>query len=492
MPVDHAILTELRKLAWASSLSDETLNSISENVIVAEVPTGEVVLAAGAPLEDVYFVVQGRLSATIRDAFGNLVVSRVMSRGMAVGVFAMALGQDASLQVVATERTLLYRLPLSVLLQLTSRFQDFQLAMFRLAAGNVRSLVLTNRAGSHQAVVGVLHHSHATRQFAKSLIQRLHQLEETVFVVGDDSQWKPDGGILFETWFRDRTLIANEERQRQLESWRHRGRLLFDLAADHDPDTLARLLSNADSILWCVTPQDAEAAMRTIRRLLHIDRGWSQKICLVWILEPDTKSVPYLPELGTITARDFKVSLHPAGDGRGRLLSQGLERVVRYLRGIQIGLALGGGAARGMAHLGVLKALEDNGIFVDMVAGTSAGAMTGTIYASGMDPEFSTNCFKSDLQPSWFFRCLPGGGYWYLVHKYRRNRFDPMLRKYLDNARLEQLVVPMHTIAVDLVEGKTLVRSTGDAVHNILESINLPPLSLPIIKSEAPSSMVAS
>jgi predicted acylesterase/phospholipase RssA len=59
-----------------------------------------------------------------------------------------------------------------------------------------------------------------------------------------------------------------------------------------------------------------------------------------------------------------------------------------------------------------------------------------------------------------------------------------MLRKYLDNLRMEQLVIPMITIAVDLVDGIPLVPDTGDATHNILESINLPPLSRPIVRSD--------
>src|SRR3982750_109516 len=77
---------------------------------------------------------------------------------------------------------------------------------------------------------------------------------------------------------------------------------------------------------------------------------------------------------------------------------------IHHLRGIQIGLALGGGAVRCMAHVGVLKALEQHGIYIDMLAGTSAGAMTGTIYAAGLDPEYATHVFKSDLKPSWLFR----------------------------------------------------------------------------------------
>lgn len=119
-----------------------------------------------------------------------------------------------------------------------------------------------------------------------------------------------------------------------------------------------------------------------------------------------------------------------------------------------------------------------------MLAGTSAGAMTGAIHASGIDPDYSTQCFKNDLLPPRFFRALPADGYWYLLYKYRLGRFDPMLRRYLDDLRMEQLAIPMITISVDLVEGIPLVRATGDATNNVLESINRPPLSLPIVRTD--------
>ena len=72
---------------------------------------------------------------------------------------------------------------------------------------------------------------------------------------------------------------------------------------------------------------------------------------------------------------------------------------------------------------------------------------------------------------------MRSGGYWYLLYKYRRGQFDPMLRRYLSDLRLEQLPIPMNTITVDLVSGEPKVRDRGDAVDGILESINLPGLS---------------
>jgi predicted acylesterase/phospholipase RssA len=77
---------------------------------------------------------------------------------------------------------------------------------------------------------------------------------------------------------------------------------------------------------------------------------------------------------------------------------------------------------------------------------------------------------------------MPRGKHWYLLYKYRFGHFDPMLRKYLHAWRLEQLAVPCLSVTVDLVGGKSVVRERGDAVHAILESINLPVPSVPIFR----------
>ena len=77
---------------------------------------------------------------------------------------------------------------------------------------------------------------------------------------------------------------------------------------------------------------------------------------------------------------------------------------------------------------------------------------------------------------------MPKWPNWYLVSQYRLNAWDGMLRKYLHDWRLEQLSIPFHAITVDLVQVGTVVRRQGDAVHAILESINLPIVSRPILR----------
>lgn len=474
-------LAELARLEWTRDLQSPTLEALGEAADLVEVSPGEKLIEHDAPLTHCYFLVLGKVKTTLCDATGKRIQEFFCSRGAAIGLFALASYDRAPMTVVATEQALALRITLQSLMQLMTAYPDFQLAVLRLGSDIVKHVVSVDRSLPRPSVAAIVHLSEATRPLTAMLARRLHELGETVAVAGDDPHFAPTGAIPFRTVFVDGKPIDQRERESILREWARSCRLFVDVRLNGYLEETIQLLANyAETILWCVTPAEAELAAKLLRQIESKFPWWCGKTHLVWVLSGDTTTPPYVPELVSLVPRDFKVSFEAPKPNQGKLLSQGLERIVRYLRGVQIGLALGGGAARGMAHLGVLRALERHGIFVDRIAGTSAGAMTGTVYSVGMSPEYSTHCFKTDLQPSWFFRQLPGGGYWYLLHQYRRNRFGPMLRKYLHDYLMEQLTIPMTTIAVDLVEGEPLIRTTGDATKNILESINLPPLSLPI------------
>jgi len=469
---------ELRRLDWAKGLSEETFAAITSTAEWVEFRAGDVVIEVESEITHVCFLITGRMQAALYDLLGKEILKDTLVRGSVIGLFALGLSDRSHFQVQATEPSIAIRLTLSDLLQLTARHSDFQLAMFRLAANIFKRYVMeVDRSLPKPSVVGIIHHTEGSRSLVGRLARRLRDLDESPCVAGDDERWKPDGDIPF------MLLVGDDERQSILKDWASHRRLLVDVRADHSLEAMMRFLSYVDIALWCVRPQDALAAILVLQGLEKRVPRWRDKIRIVWLLDANAPIAPYLPELYELAERDFKLTFDPPGANQGSLLQHGFERIVHHLRGVQIGLALGGGAARGMAHLGVLKALEHHGIYIDMLSGTSAGAMVGTLYAAGFDPEYIAHCFKTELQPSWFFRQLPGGGYWYLLYKYRRHQFDSMLRKYLGRAKMEQLILPMSTVSVDLVQGERVVREVDDATISVLESINLPPLSLPIIAS---------
>lgn len=480
----HRLCVELRRLEWAEQLDEQVIQEIAGVARWIEITPGQVVIDLDSEPDHVYFVVAGRLDGSLFDRLGKEIHRDTFRRGSVAGLFSVLLPERSHLRVEAVEPTTVIHLALDDLLHLTAKHRGFQLAIFRAAANLVKRLMLVDRELPKPAVIGVVHHSEASRPLAGRLIRRLHELGESPCMAGDDERWQAGDGIPHRQLFEHGVFVGPQRIKEILAEWTSYGRLFLDFAADHSTDELDRMISYSDVVLWCVRPEDAASALERLRAAGRSAPRLREKVCLVWLLEPDAPAPPYVEELNRLAARDFKICVGERKPNQGKLLEQGAERIIHYLRGVQIGLALGGGAARGMAHLGVLKSLEQHGIYVDMLAGTSAGAMVGGIYAAGMEPDFSVRSFKSDLRPGWFFRQLPAGGYWYLLYKYRRRQFGPMLRKYLDDLRMEQLLIPTMMISVDLVDGVALLRDRGDATLNILESINLPPLALPIVQQE--------
>jgi predicted acylesterase/phospholipase RssA len=106
----------------------------------------------------------------------------------------------------------------------------------------------------------------------------------------------------------------------------------------------------------------------------------------------------------------------------------------------------------------------------------------GLSYAGGWDPHEALLEYTKALTPHWLLRKMPGGHHWYLYIMFRSGAWDRMLRPYMGDTGLEQLQVPMSTVAADLVSAQPVVRDRGDAVAAVLESINFPPIARPILR----------
>ena len=245
---------------------------------------------------------------------------------------------------------------------------------------------------------------------------------------------------------------------------------------------LFRICEGCERVYWFSQPADTEKIESCITDVVAKDSSLVSHLRWVWCLTDGHAVAPLRPALTNLVKRDIKLLL-PAGDApSSRLELRGFQQLVHDLRNVRLGVTLSGGAARGMAHLGVLLAFEEAGIIPDLISGTSVGAMVGVVFAAGIPPAEAARCFARDLTPGFLEQKLPGGGLFYLWRKYRRRHWDAMLRPYLHDWQLQQLLTPTSTVSVDLVSGNQHVQQQGDAVQCILDSINLPGLSPPICR----------
>ncbi|MEM1041138.1 MAG: patatin-like phospholipase family protein [Bacteroidota bacterium] len=139
-----------------------------------------------------------------------------------------------------------------------------------------------------------------------------------------------------------------------------------------------------------------------------------------------------------------------------------------------IGLALGGGGVKGLAHVGALSALAAHGVPVGRVAGTSIGALVGAFYASGKTPDEMLRLLSSVRLTSLFALRLDGRA---LVG------VDPMrkfLRTQLGQAQIETLAVPLTVVCTDLETGERVCLGEGDLVDAVMASTAVPGVFAPV------------
>jgi NTE family protein len=141
---------------------------------------------------------------------------------------------------------------------------------------------------------------------------------------------------------------------------------------------------------------------------------------------------------------------------------------------VKIGLALGGGAARGFAHIGVIKALEAQGIVPDIVVGTSAGAVVGALYSSGLSG-FELQKVAMDMDEGQI-------GDWSLPDRgvFKGEALQNFVNRAVANRPLEKLPRTLGVVATDLKSGESVVFRSGNTGMAVRASAAVPGVFQPV------------
>jgi NTE family protein len=141
-----------------------------------------------------------------------------------------------------------------------------------------------------------------------------------------------------------------------------------------------------------------------------------------------------------------------------------------------IGLALGSGAGRGLAHIGVLRAIEEAGITIDVIAGTSIGALIGAVYASGKLRSLEQDFRRFDWRTigSYFDPGVPRSGL------LKGKKIVEFVRSHLSARTFDDLPIPFCAIATDIRNGDEVVLGNGNLLEAIRASISIPGIMTPV------------
>ncbi len=144
----------------------------------------------------------------------------------------------------------------------------------------------------------------------------------------------------------------------------------------------------------------------------------------------------------------------------------------------KVGLALGGGGAKGLAHIGVIKELERAGLEIAAITGTSMGAVVGAWYAATKDIATLEKLFLSikrdDIVPMYKLARKHDGRF------FKDDSVSKFLESHLDGVRFDKLKIPFKAIATDVKNGEQVILSEGRLVDAVRASSSLPVVSNPV------------
>jgi len=460
------------------NLSDQRLRDIVESYFDQELQPdllerlearvlkgGEWLFRQGDAGDSLYFLVRGRLQAWAGTGSENPRLLGEIVPGESVGEVGLISGEPRSAGIQAIRDSLLIRIDRG---NFENLVEQHPALVIKLAA-NVSRMLQKSDAGSSA--------SRSLKTIALLPLTDAAQLD------GFSDQFTD------ELSKQASTLVISPDQLAEL------GAPVTSLPADNElPDNLRHWLSDQEDqhafVLYRCPTGDSPWSRFAVRQsdiVLMVADAKDDPENVVW--EPEAQSSEHI-SVGrralvllqndrlaiSDTApwlKDRQVSFHLHME-KGR--QQDVQRTVRVVTGTATGLVMGGGAARGLAALGVVKALVEDGIEIDWVGGTSIGSIMAGGVAAGWTPEQAIESSRKAFKGG-----KPFGDFTIpVISLLRGNRMKRLLKTHLD-FQIEDLALPYYCVSTNLGRGIKNIHEKGSLVDAIRASAALPGVLPPAV-----------
>lgn len=466
--LDRSLLAEVLP-TLCGPLEEQDLRFLDERAEWIDLHRGAKLFEAGEVGDRLFVLLTGRLEAVITDKQGGERVIGEVRRGESVGEMALLTDKPRTAAIRAVRDSRLVAFSKESFELITARFPRALITVNRILVerlgrataaapvsgpGAVRTLAVVSAGGGHA--------------FAERLAKALAARGSTLFLnrqvldrdlglrAGIDEAEDHPAQLRLAAWLDDHEM-------------RHRF-VLYE--ADTEPTNWTRrCLRQADQILLVCLAEEPCDDQRLRELLACEERADATARTTLVMLHANDRHRPRgtadrLAALG-LTRREH-VRLQRQGD---------FERLARFFDGAALGLALGGGGARAFAHIGVIRALLEAGIEIDMIGGTSLGAMIAVQFALGLGPDEMVEANRKayiEGKPHHDFT-LPLFG---LIPARRAER---ILDRDFGDTRLEDLWLNCFAISANLTTARQVILQQGLVRQVIRASTALPGVIVPVV-----------
>lgn len=466
IPIPH-IVAFLQETAFFASTEAAALEVLATQFEPVFVESGHLLIKEGDQGDCLYLVISGHLRTIKQSSHGDTIILSEINRGELIGELALLTQDPRAASVIATRDSLLLKLS-------KQAFDEFIYArpaaiMPIVKASLQRVLRKQVRKQDNSAVITFAPAGKYCPQFhtfTRHFIQALANHASVLLLNREliDEQLKKAGIILSTANYQDTRVLQ------WLNDQESNHRFIIYQTDDTDSEWTQFSLRQADKIML-IASSDQDTSINSIEQGIFKQSPAIRKSIELVLIQPNHIQ---LPSMTNQWLRDRPVNLHH----HVKLgAPETLQKLARYLSGKAVGLVCGGGGARGLSYIGVYKALRELNIPIDLIGGTSAGAMIAAFFGYNHEPDHIVDIIKTGLlqNKKAFQYTIP------IVSFISGIEWAKELKNcYGENVLVEDLWVNLFCIATNMTQNKMNILREGVVWKAVRASISLPAIVPPV------------
>ncbi|NJO36782.1 MAG: cyclic nucleotide-binding domain-containing protein [Rhizobiales bacterium] len=460
---DHGLQAVFQRLPLFRDLSRKTLNELTDELTWFSLPAGEPLFHQGARGDALFVLVSGMLALTVTDHRGETRRIGYIHAGETVGELALMSGEPRTATVTALRDSTLFGLDQGAFQRLIDRHPHTSSQLLRMLAERqvrMHGLAALSRHAGTIALIS-LDAELSSESLGHRLAARLDALNP------------PAGGRLATKVLGADAIEITEDRLHELETIHARliyCAQLYDRQRMLDPSWARRCHRQADYVFALARPTTYLPA-RVVNEL--IKRREEPRPHDLVVIHPAHADIPAMPKSSVLKLpADLQINLK--GDGNSEI-----DRLARLVAGKANGLVLAGGGARGYSHIGVIKALHEAGMPIDLVGGSSIGS----IIAAGLAVGWSVDELYANIKEA-FVDSNPVNDYTLpFVALTRGDKVTRRLKRFFGDITFEQTWRPFYCVSSNLTKGDIELHQHGALWRSLRASVSIPGILPPMIEN---------
>ncbi len=461
--MENNLLNLLKTCKIFSSLDDVECQKLLLKFDKVVLKKNEILFNQGDTSDYLYLLITGSLSAILVAAHNNKKVVGSIGPGETVGELGALANEPRSLTIKAVTDSVLLRLSSAVFREICNEHPAIILETINPLISRARNLIqiLSEEEVKKHIVVVPAHQDVFLKLFSEKLSESLPNSADVTFL----SEFSPK-------FYEQQTTLA--ELHELIETAEKANSTIIYLPASLETPLAKIAFEKADRI-YIVAHSDSKPRINpAVFEKIHAQKSnLKLKHELILLHEKDTR----LPtnSLDWLELSNFEMYHHI------RITHEkDFQRLLRFMCGTAIGLVLGGGGIRGLAHIGVINAVIESGIPIDIIGGTSVGAIMAGYYALYGTFQNSAADFRDIIDATRKIVSFSNLT-WPAISLFSSKHYTLIQKKVFGKTRIEDLWLPYFCMSSNLTNGVETVHRTGHLWKNIRASTSIPGLLPPVV-----------